>query len=171
MVWGTCGTGEMGKSTEAAPDVCVTTSGNARNKYRQKGREAGRRPQDPGSSSPPLQDLTHRGLETGASALPPFLTFLKGPWSLRPGQEDKELPCHPGAPCLPSSQKLTFSSRASRLSLDWAQLGWWGSHLFSPCASLAPSLPRNLRWSRHSWNHSSGGAAFIPWSPHPQWPL
>ena len=102
--WGTCGTGEMGEEHRGAPDVCMTTSGNARTN-RQKGGEAGRKAQDSGSSFPPLPDLTHGSGRLELPALPPsFLTFLRGPWSLRPGQEDEELPHHPGAPSLPSSQ-------------------------------------------------------------------
>lgn len=41
----------------------------------------------------------------------------------------------------PFFTKLAFSSRASGLSLDWAQLGPWGSHLFSPWCLPGPPFP------------------------------
>ena len=72
--WGTCGTGEMGEEHRGAPDVCMTTSGNARTN-RQKGGEAGRKAQDSGSSFPPLPDLTH-GSGRRAAGSSPFLPYL-----------------------------------------------------------------------------------------------
>lgn len=73
--WGTCGTGEMGEEHRGAPDVCMTTSGNARTN-RQKGGEAGRKAQDSGSSFPSPSGPNTRVWETGAAGSSPFLPYL-----------------------------------------------------------------------------------------------
>lgn len=130
----------MGEEHRGAPDVCVTTSGNA-GTNRQKGREAGRKAQDSGSSSPPLQDLTHRGLGDWSCRLYPLPYLPEGAMVLEAWTRGQRAALSPWGSLSPFFTKLTFSSRASRLSLDWAQLGWWGSHLFSPWCLPGPPFP------------------------------
>ena len=90
--WGTCGTGEMGEEHRGAPDVCVTTSGNA-GTNRQKGGRLGGRPPASGVSCFPTPSLqpqhvtpllsTHSLVTWGQSFGKNSLTVRSVPWEMR----------------------------------------------------------------------------------------
>lgn len=120
---------------------CVRDHIRERRNKQAEGREAGRKAQDSGSSSPPLPDLTHRGLGDWSCQLFPLPYLPEGAMVPEAWTRGQRAASSLWGSFPPFFTKLAFSSRASGLSLDWAQLGWWGSHLFSPWCLPGPPFP------------------------------
>lgn len=160
----------MGEEHRGAPDVCVTTSGNA-GTNRQKGREAGRKAQDSGSSSPPLPDLTHRGLGDWSCRLYPLPYLPEGAMVLEAWTRGQRAALSPWGSFASLLHKANLLQQSIKTELGLGSARVVGVPPVLTLVPPWPSLPRNLRWSHHSWNHSPAALPFIPGLPHPQWPL
>lgn len=104
--------------------------------------------------------------ETGAAGSSPFLPYLpEGAMVSEAWTRGRRTASLLWGSFPPFFTKLTFSSRALGLSLDWASWGGGGPTCSHPGASLA--LPSPQPPTELPQLEPFSGAAFHPWSPPP----